>query len=118
MAHAAMAGRCPQFDHFLNVVLDEKLKQLLRTADFADALQWSSTFESVANSDEARLELGEMLLAVGASPEEAEAWLDQAMALYTLACDLGPSAHRRVGRPRDAPESGPSPEGEGRPPQT
>ena len=92
-----MAGRCPQFDHFLNVVLDKKLRQLLRTADFADALQWSSTFESVANSDEARLELGEMLLAVGASPEDAETWLDQAMALYALACDLGPSAHRRVG---------------------
>jgi len=92
-----MAGRCPQFDHFVNVVLDEKLKQLLRTANFADALQWSSTFESVANSDEARLELGEMLLAVGASPEDAETWLDQAMALYALACDLGPSAHRRVG---------------------
>ena len=97
MAHFAMAGRCPQFDHFINEVIDVKLKKVLHDADFAGALQWASTFESVANSPEAALEMGEMLLALGATSEEAEAWLDQAMALYALACDLGPSAHKRVG---------------------
>ena len=38
-----------------------------------------------------------MLLALGATATEAEAWQNQAMALYSLACDLAPAAHRRVG---------------------
>ena len=44
MAHAAVAGRCPQFEHFVNEVIDDKLRKLLRDVDFADALQWTSTF--------------------------------------------------------------------------
>ena len=96
MAHAAMAARCPGFKHaFDNLV--PKLRQLLSDAAFDDALQWASTFESVATSAAASLELHEMLLALGATAQEAEDWLPQTAALYAVACDLAPSAHKRVG---------------------
>ena len=94
MAHAAMAGHCPGFDFFLNHKLEKKFRKVLIDAAFDSALKWASTFESVANSPEAARELHEMLLALGATAEEADAWLGQAMALYTLACDLAPAAHR------------------------
>ena len=96
MAHAAMAARCPGFKHAFNN-LEPKLKKLITEAAFCDALQRASTFESVANPAAASQELLEMLLALGATAEEAEDWRDQAEALYAVACDLAPSAHRRVG---------------------
>ena len=96
MAHAAMAARCPGFKYaFDNLV--PKLRKLLSDAAFDDALQRASTFESVATSAAASLELHEMLLALGATAQEAEDWLPQTAALYAVACDLTPSAHKRVG---------------------
>ena len=96
MAHHAMASKCPGFDHHFDL-LDSKLKKLLGDADFATALQWASTFESVASSTAASQELLEMLLSLGASAEEAVAWLPETAALYAVACDLAPAAHRRAG---------------------
>ena len=96
MAHAAMAAHCPGFKHAFDN-LEPKLKKLFTDADFSDALQWASTFESVANSAAASQELLEMLLALGASAKEAEDWRAQAEALYSVACAFAPSAHRRVG---------------------
>ena len=80
MARAAIAACCPGFKHAFDI-LEPKLKKLLADAAFADALQWASTFESVANSAAASQELLEMLLASGASAEEAEDWWEQAEAL-------------------------------------
>ena len=97
MAHAAMAANCPGFKHALEHDLDPKFRKVLVDAGFDNALQWASTFESVANSAGASRELHEMLLALGATAQEAVVWLGQATEIYTLACDLAPSAHRRVG---------------------
>ena len=97
MAHAAMAGRCPRFDHFLAVSIDGKFRQALRVADFDTTLKWASTFEAAARTPASTLELQQMVQALGASDSEAGDWLLQAEQLYELACDLAPAAHKRVG---------------------
>ena len=97
MAHVAMAANCPGFKHALEHDLDPQFRKVLIDAAFDNALQWALTLESVANSASASRELHEMLRALGATAEEADERLPQAKALYTLACDLAPSAHRRVG---------------------
>ena len=95
MAHAAMAGRCPGFDHFSEHGFDTKFKKVLKDENFDTTLRWASTFESAARTPAATLELQEMVRAFGASDEEAGGWVLQAEELYELACDLAHSAHRR-----------------------
>ena len=82
MAHAAMAGRCPRFDHFLAVSIDGKFRQALRVADFDTTLKWASTFEAAARTPASTLELQQMVQALGASDSEAGDWLLQAEQLY------------------------------------
>ena len=61
MAHAAMAGRCPRFDNFLEVSINGKFRQALGDADFDTTLKWSSTFEAAARTPTATLELQQMV---------------------------------------------------------
>ena len=96
MAHAAMAAFCLAFTSYFKK-LDEKFRQLLDNENFNEVLQWASTFEAPARSPEAKQELLLMLQAFNTSDEEVDRWLEQAKDLYALACDLAPSAYKRVG---------------------
>ena len=55
MAHAAMAGRCPRFDNFLEFSIGRKFKQAPKDANFDTTLKWGSTFESAARTPAATL---------------------------------------------------------------
>ena len=97
MAHAAMAAGCPGFVHFFENILDVKFRKVLKDGKFDTTLKWASTLEATVRMPAAALKLQEMVRAFAATDKAAGGWLWQAEELYALACDLAPSAHRRVG---------------------
>ena len=91
-----MAAACPALSFGFRK-LDEKFRRVLENEHITKALQWAITFEATARTPEASQKLLLMLRSLNASDEEIDKWLEQAEDFYALACDLAPSAHKRVG---------------------